>query len=213
MYRLVNERAEEIAACFLGGGRAGELTTYNELMTGLRAGNVATDVAYQQRFRGFWAMRCSTGYGNAFYALMEREKEHPDKVDPVAIARALHGHPTREDKRTIQFSFATKLAHTINPRLPIYDRMVARFYFLPQETGDDAELKLAYYGKVFGFLCREYARIVRDGLLAPAIQTMRTALPALREQTDEKIIDWLIWQFVDLAERRQWFREGICRHQ
>jgi hypothetical protein len=113
----------------------------------------------------------------------------------------------------LEFSFATKLVHTVNPHQPIYDSMVSRFYFLTPPSDGALKDRLAAYGECFRFLVNEYARVTRKRLLTDAIEKFRRDVPAARRHTDEKIIDWMIWQFVDLAQRERWFARGLCIHR
>jgi hypothetical protein len=44
------------------------------------------------------------------------------------IVQTLYVASTRQDgRKTVQFSFATKLLHIADPSLPIYDSLVAEF--------------------------------------------------------------------------------------
>src|SRR5579872_3659942 len=49
----------------------------------------------------------------------------------------------------VQFSYATKLLHTVDPRLPIYDAMVAKALRLPQYAGKQ---RLDFYLKTYARL-------------------------------------------------------------
>ena len=83
--------------------------------------------------------------------------------------------PTNKSGRqSLQISFATKLLHMVNPTTPIYDSMVAAFYFF-DEPGRKQPLQL----------------------LSPAIQSFRRRFSP-QHFTDEKVIDSLLWAFVSL---------------
>ena len=99
----------------------------------------------------------------------------------------------------------------MNPHLPIYDAWVASFYFLSAKGRNDAA-KIRAYETSYDFLVKEYQRIIREELLAPSIKRFKTELDDSRNQTDEKIIDWLIMSFAKLAKDNDWFKTGKCRH-
>jgi len=84
------------------------------------------------------------------------------------------------------------------PRIPVYDSRVARFCFF-EEPGRDLPLeeRIRRLVAFHDFLIREYARILSVGLLAPAIRAFRQRLRP-QHFSDEKIIDSLIWSFVNL---------------
>jgi hypothetical protein len=212
MYRLINERSGDTIRTFSAKEGTPTLSEYNWLMDMLQKQNVSASGEYQRKFRAFWRMRCGAKYGRAFFALMERNKGQAS-VDPVRVAQELYKHPTRGGRKTLEFSFATKLAHTINPHLPIFDSMVKTFYHLDPPGVGAVEDRLPGYRRCYAFLRQEYARVLKEGLLSPAITAFRRALPATASHTDEKVIDWLIWQFVALAREKGWFVRGLCRYK
>jgi hypothetical protein len=210
MYRQINACVENIIQAFK---HSGDLEDYNWLVSVLHESDVSASWDYQSRFRRFWVMRCGDQYGSAFFSRLEHCKGGSG-VDPVAVARELYDYPTRAGRKTVEFSFATKLAHMVDPHLPIYDTMVGKFYFLPAASSSDSlEKRLVQCGQWFDFLKREYARILAAGFLDPAIRAFRHALPLASAHTDEKVIDWLIWKFVDLSRLKEWFLTGQCQYQ
>jgi len=50
------------------------------------------------------------------------------KVDLAAIVKKLYKLPNLKGQASLQFSFVTKLANTINPNYPIYDAKVAKCF-------------------------------------------------------------------------------------
>ncbi len=105
---------------------------------------------------------------------------------------------SRNGDRSIQFSFATKLLHIADPRLPIYNSRVADFYFF-QSPARSLSLKqrIGRFLDFHTFLMQEYRRVLEQGLLTVAIQEFRRQFNP-QHITDEKIIDSLIWAFVTL---------------
>jgi hypothetical protein len=209
LYRLINDRIAEITQAFK---QTQDLEDYSWLSSALHEEDVSTSAYYQRRFRAFWRMRCGDEYGRAFFAKLEASKRESG-VDPILVAGELYAFPTREQNKTLQFSFATKLAHMINSHLPIYDSMISAFYFLPMiGSSGNIDARLRQCRRYFVFLKTEYARILAEGSLNPAICVFRQALPHAASNTDEKVIDWLVWKFVDLAYQGEWFPCGLCHH-
>jgi hypothetical protein len=100
----------------------------------------------------------------------------------------------------LQFSYPTKLCHMVSPKLPIYDSRVARFYlFQEPSTHWPLPTRITAYVAFHDFLRNEYARILSGNLLKPAIDGFRQRFNP-KQHTDEKIIDWLIWAFIDWVD-------------
>ena len=114
----------------------------------------------------------------------------------------LHRIPVNvTEKKSLQFSFASKLAHMVNPRLPVYDRMVETFYFLPRSYFGTPDNKLLNLMSSYHFLVGEYERVLRERLLEPAVHAFRQRFALSADYTDEKIIDTLIWKFIPFLEK------------
>ena len=94
----------------------------------------------------------------------------------------------------------------LRPHLPVYDSMLASFFFLPSGTaGELTEAKLVRLSAAYRFLVSEYSRVRRKGLLGPAITAFRGRFQVGNAYTDGKVIDTLIWKFAILL------RSGVIR--
>lgn len=155
---------------------------------------------YQARFRNFWTMnvaRLSDGFYASYFGLLSNSATQ----SLTNLCETLHGASLRSDGRqTLQFSFATKLRHTLDPHLPIYDSRVARFFLFREPPSDlPLEERISRLMVFYDFLRTEYARVINDGLLVSAVSDFRQQFNP-SQHTDEKIIDWLVWAFVGLAD-------------
>ena len=143
-----------------------------------------------QRFRG------------AYYSLLEQSKHSTGQPSIENITRTLYEIPINaKEEKALQFSFASKLAHMIDPSLPVYDRMVETFYFLPRSYSGAPEKKLANLLRSHRFLVIEFERVLKDGLLSPAVSEARRRFQLPADYSDQKIIDTLIWKFVPFLEK------------
>jgi len=88
----------------------------------------ADTAPYQQRYKYFWGMnvaQLSSSFYTAYFGFLKA----PTTLSRNDLCQTLHQSSTRRNgTRTLQLSFATKLLHTLNPQLPIYDSKVARFF-------------------------------------------------------------------------------------
>ena len=106
------------------------------------------------------------------------------------------------ERSSLQFSFATKLLNTIDSREPVYDTHVTSFYFfVPPASDRPFEARLDALLEFYEFLRGEYARVIGQGLLRPAIDQFRERVSADPDLCDERIVDLLIWGFVSLMRR------------
>ncbi len=196
MYHLI----EANAATVIGSMQPQHVTEYDWLMQNIRDCNTRE---YQARYKVFWrlgAARLSPHFCKAYFANLQAAQE--DTPDVGALAKRLQATPTHKNgRKSLQFSFVTKLVHMVEPTAPIYDSLVASFYYYKEPP---VRLSLARrvedLVEFHGFLEREYQRILKKKLLARSIAEFRGKFSP-RHFTDEKIIDSLLWAFVSLLKR------------
>ncbi len=171
---------------------------------------------FEDNYRKYYALNAARLSNDFYTAYFDILFEHIGIQEPniVDIVNELYKVPANsKGKNTIQFSFASKLVHTINPNLPIYDSMVANFYFFPEIKpmwGKDK--KIEEYMKSYNFLKDEYSRIIQNKLLNDSIQEFRQHFSLdIEEYSDNKIIDSLIWRYVAFLKSGV-LRESIIKY-
>lgn len=167
--------------------RGADMVRYQFLMGQLWKSDVREDAAFQRTFNGLYMVRRGAAWREAFYELFEAAKKSPD-VSFDRVIRDLHQATGR-----IEASFASKLLATVNAEMPVYDSWVRINMALKLRTGA-AALRIPA-------LCEDYARITcAYGAMVehPDYPRLRDgfdiALPNLRDLSDVKKIDFLIWQ-------------------
>ena len=158
--------------------------------------------AYQRRYKVFWrlnAARLHDNFCNAYFQALHNAKSN--RPDLSKLTLALHATPTHGNgRKSLQFSFASKLLHMVSPSMPIYDSLVAAFYFYQEPSRKlTPEQRVASLVGFHSFLCSEYQRILTNNLLAQSIAAFRKHFNP-HHFTDEKIIDSLIWGYVSLSK-------------
>ncbi len=210
MYYLINQNINVI----LNHLREMNVMGYDWLVENLIIMNVENNNEYQRRYKNYWKMnqaRLAQPFYNEYFHLLELNKDSPE-VSIENICRTLSDVAVHINRQTLQFSFTTKLVHMINRSKPIYDRMVRAFYFLPETNRrQQFDERLNNCLLSFNFLCREYERVIREHILTDSIMRFRYEFqPA--HFTDVRIIDSLIWAFVNLARQGR-FRDQTFLHQ
>ena len=154
---------------------AGGLDQYKYLIDAFRRTDTTKDEQFQRVYRSYWQMgaaRLSDGFCNAYFGLLEELKAFDrTDVDSVAI-RLFNIASNSKGKRKLHFSFSTKMVHMLQPDAPVYDSLVAQFYFLAEE-GSTFDERLRNRLDSYRFLVNEYRRVLNEGLLAPSITTFR----------------------------------------
>jgi hypothetical protein len=193
MYQLVNRN---VAAVINAAENLGILE-YLDLRSDLSQPDSALNPDFQRRYRNYWRMNVGR-FSPAFYDRYFRHLNECQRAGTVDIRRTIEiTSAPGEESRGLQFSFASKLVHMVEPSLPVYDSYVAAFYFyVPLPSGKPLSERVQGLLEFHAFLAREYRRIIDHGLLADAIAAFRRQHTASTAVPDQRIIDWLLWGWV-----------------
>lgn len=197
MYQLLNQNVELLIS--EGIHFEHDVKPYSWLMKRMKDGTIAADAEFQRRYRTYWATtgaRLSPAFCKGYFRLMDRLRS-VRPVDIAEVLRALHKIPSQKnDRHSLQLSFASKLVHTLDPHRPMYDSFVSSFFFLPDAPpGKAVEVRLNHLVRSYTFLESEYRRVLAEGLLHTAITRFRDAFDGTDRWTDQRVVDMLIWSF------------------
>src|ERR1017187_8130850 len=109
-----------------------------------------------------------TTFYDAYFEVLGRPYGSSPSLQEVC--RSLYDASTRRNgTKVLQFSFATKLLHMRDQRLPIYDSMVAKFFFFePPDPDKELSRRIEALAEFYSFLAREYERVQRELLMQRA---------------------------------------------
>ena len=163
------------------------LTTYHWLQDNLYLRDVSTDAEYKKKFTGYYRMRyVSQPYRDRFFSLLEAMK-HDKDVSFADIARDLFQVDGRHE-----FSFITKMLHTIDPSRPIYDSQADQALQIHRTYQPNFDFKIQQDEEIlrqisFAYRCLEAASEMTEPLAA-----FDQIIPN-RSMNIAKKLDFLLW--------------------
>lgn len=206
MYHFINEQIEPIIESF----DVGHVRKYDWLVEHLHK---IDNEQFQKNYRTFWRMnaaRLSQDFCDKYFEILQETQQSQPDVNEIVYS--LYDVPSNSKaKKTLQFSFSTKMAHMVNQDLPIYDSLISEFYFFEPNIRLKLDDRITELLDFYEFLKAEYLRIQQEGLLNHSIQTFRKHFNP-QHFTDAKVIDSLLWAFINfmyngaLIQRRVVFR-------
>ncbi len=203
MYNFINNHIEIIAQNVTF---ADHFAEYLWLKTQYQIGDIVMNEEFKNRYSNFWRLnqaRLSQDYKNHYFQLLQdiRNNNHHTITD---IVNLLYAEPIYHNgTQRIQFSFSTKLLHTTNNNMPIFDSLIKDFFFLTSINSNlEYGIKRDSYINQYNFLIREYNRIMGNNFLLVSMNYIRETYHLNEFVTDIKIIDSIIWAFV------KYLREG-----
>lgn len=113
--------------------------------------DVTKDKDFQRIYKGYYRLRRDDAWCKVYFNVL---KESNKSTMLSEILNRLYDE-NKGDNKKVELSFATKLMHTINPNLPIYDSHVANMLKLDKITGSGKE-KIESAEKVYRQLQDRY---------------------------------------------------------
>ena len=107
------------------------------------------------------------------------------------ILEGLYHIPTKKKVKSLQFSFATKLLHTLDTSQPIYDSKVAELLGLPVKKGKDFAANINTCIAVYEKLREAQQQLLSDEGIKKQIAALKDRYHS--QISDEKALDFLLW--------------------
>lgn len=163
------------------------LNTYYWLQDNLRRRNVSVDAEYQRKFSGYYKMRfVSPQYRDCFFSLFENIKNDTE-FSFKDIAMQLFQVDGKHE-----FSFISKMLHTIDPKRPIYDSQVDQALHIHRTYPSDIAFKIYQDEKILNQISMTYRCLEMSAEMVDPLIAFDQIMPN-RSMTIEKKIDFLLW--------------------
>ena len=178
----------------------GEVQEYKNLQQEFSKGNILENLEFQKRFRQFYRLnnaRLSQPFVQIYFKLMQDFTSRPREIKITEILEKLLAAGGK-----FQFSFATKLAHTVNVRLPIYDSFVGIVldgiigYSRTKSWGTSPTVvkeRLKYCDSVYDKLKVTVARLEGDCQKSIASFREKFGVPQTEDVSNCKVMDFMLW--------------------
>ena len=155
------------------------------------------DNVFQFIFRSFYRLDnagLTDEFKTKFFELLSIAKAE-QQADIQGIVRSLFDIPNRKGQASLQFSFATKLAATVESSSPIYDAEVASIFgFRPPYNYNPFEQRLSEYTAFYTELKSLYQTIIDRDCLREARTMFRSRYSCTKSDVPEtKVLDFIFW--------------------
>ena len=175
------------------------VSVYIFLKNEYKKGNIIKNTLFQFVFRSYYRLD-NAGLGDdlkkKYFELMASKQ-----TDLKKILLELYKVLTAKKVNTVQFSFATKLLHTLDNELPIFDAEVSRV-FHKSVSGKNKEQKIESCLKINQFLIDSYSEILKDDQIKNVIKKFRSKfnIEGMNKISDTKILDFIVWSLGKLKK-------------
>jgi len=155
-------------------------------------GSVTERPLFQFVYRSFYRLDnagLTQEFKKKYFELMEAARGKA--VDIRRLAEVLFDIPNAKGQKSLQFSFVTKLAHTVDPKHALYDENIVKYFRFRSPNGSPKDFpnRIQPFLPFYQDLSRCYQRILGDGTLANAMHSFRDTRSA--RVPDVKILDFI----------------------
>jgi hypothetical protein len=173
------------------------IDVYLYIVDEFRRVNILTNNVFQFVYRSFYGLDragLTDEFKSEYFRLLESARDSV-QVDIRDIVSRLYEYPNRRGKKALQFSFATKLLHTVNDQYPVYDSAVAlMFDFNAPYSYKPFEKRLEEYTFFYNHLQNIYVEILASQVLEDLINGFRQRFPRQQAKiSDVKTLDFIFW--------------------
>ena len=163
------------------------LATYCWLQDNLHKRNVAVDTEYRKKFSGYYRMRfVSQEYCDQFFELFEEIKSESSPSFRVVSQKLFQVDGKHE------FSFITKMLHTIEPSRPIYDSQVDIALEIHRYYQPNFEEKLRQDEHILAQISAAYRELASSPGMIELLAEFDKIIPG-HTMSAEKKIDFILW--------------------
>lgn len=180
---LFTERMEEM--------RLG-VEKYLYIMNNLKSTKVDTYKSeFQTKFNGFYRIRQrSEIWYKTYFKILENNKYNKD-ITLNEILLAMYNV-----SGNVEISFSSKLLHTINPYMPIYDKEVLnKTNIRKAKLNEDKSIYIRNALNVYKQIVDKYSNYSKTQNYIKAINMYNAYFPEYKNISDIKKIDFFLWKF------------------
>lgn len=171
------------------------IEVYGFLQKEFSKGDVINNPLFQFVYRSYYRLDnagLSSEFKAEYFNIME-ENRNLEHIDIEDIVKRLYEIKRLKGDNSVQFSFATKLIHTIDVNYPIYDSEVARVFGFPTSYYiKDKDRKLERFIKWHNYIKKTYHEIISDHLLEKTMQLFDTKY-LKNDLSNVMKIDFIFW--------------------
>ena len=175
------------------------IAVYSFIRNEYAKGNIQENFVFQFVFRRAYGLDnagLSDEMKKRFFELFAEKQ-----TDLKTILSHLYEPLTKKGHHSIQFSFATKLLHTIDNSKPIFDKEIESLtYSRPKHS--DKDIRIQSYIELYNKLERLDAELLKNEKVQRVILKFRQKFGVDKEKiSDVKSLDFIMWSLGKIKEK------------
>ena len=177
------------------------IDVYIFLRDEFKKSNILDNHVFQFVFRSFYRLDnagLSDKQKKCFFELLAR-----NRIDLSTVLSELYDIPTLRGKNTIQYSFATKLLHTVDNNTPIFDRFIMMTLKTGNIKGKTKQEKIESRIENYNTLQEKFYDLIEKKEIKEIISQFRERFSIDKTKiSDTKVLDFILWSYGKLIDNK-----------
>lgn len=169
---------------------------YDYIQKEFAKGDIRNNYVFQYLFASYYGLNnagLTEAFRKLFFEVMDANSKE-EVIDLNNVITRLREEKNIKGQKSVQFSFSTKMLHTINNKYPIYDNEIVCLFNLKQPYHiKNVAKKMSVYSEQYGEIRYSYERILKEDMLQVIISDFRERYYKY-QISDLKILDFIFWQ-------------------
>lgn len=171
------------------------IAVYDFIIKECNKGDIKRNLVFQFIFSSFYGLN-NAGLTNEFkdlyFDLFDSNKDKP-VMDFKDVLYKLSQVKNHKGQNSLQFSFTTKMFHTIDSTYPIYDNEIASLFgFRQPYSQKDINIKISIYLDQYEQIKYTYNKMISDKLIKSAVDIFNLRFGKF-SIPETKIHDFIFW--------------------
>lgn len=183
------------------------IAVYDFLSKEFTKGNIKSNLIFQFLFSAFYGLNnagLQPEFKDLYFSILDsyKDKTHFELTDFKDVLLKLSVIKNRKGQNNVQFSFTTKMFHTVDNTLPIYDNEVASLFGLNQPYQEqDYDKKINIYIKQYELLKYTYDKIINENMIKSTVDLFNSKFGKY-SISETKIHDFIFWTAGKIKSKR-----------
>jgi hypothetical protein len=174
-----------------------DVDKYLTIQSEFNKGKVSSNKKFRSYFKNFYGLNIAAlgdDFEQLFFTIFDRLSDNRTTSPHLEnILFELYQVKTMAGNQTVQFSFLTKMVHTIDNKKPIYDSKVRVLFEFPEAyTISEFDKKVAEYLRQYSILEYKYEDILKNNMIDKALKVFDLRFNKI-EMSEEKKLDFMLW--------------------
>jgi hypothetical protein len=171
--------------------------------------DVSENFLFQFVYRSYYRLDLAgltKEFKTEYFNIMQ-DLRNNENIDILEIVERLYNFKNLKGLKSIQFSFATKLANTIDKSIPIYDSQVCKVFNFSRPGQKDFDKRITRYFEQLSIISSSYNDIIHSGSIKETLMLFNGRFDNNISEMNK--LDFIFWSAGKLISKDKKIKNSI----